>query len=205
MYYGKLVFWYSSHFYIGLVGIIVLIIHSQFSLGLGLSKIIMFVLFFTFLNGLYGIIMHFFIPDIFARQNIELNNLMEINKKKNQFNEKLHQLTKNKSEPFRKIYTVYVKKVIHKQKGVVSFFYSRFFNQEKLSNPMAFLAEKEKEIPEKERRDYRKLLVYYSKWRQLDNHLLLIRIMNNWLNHHISATTILAFLVGLHILSFYYY
>lgn len=205
MYFGKLNFWYSFHFYIGLIGIIILIIHSKFSLGFGLSKTIAFLLLFGFLNGFYGVFMHFFIPEIFLRQNIELNNIIEIKKKRDQFSEKLNQLIKNKSEQFRNIYSVYIKRRLNKKEGVVGFLYSRFFNKDKFYNPLTFLVEKENEVPEDERRDYHKLLVYYGKWYEIDKHLYLIGLMNYWLNYHVSVTTILSIAVTLHIFAFYYY
>ena len=113
---GSLNIWYSLHFYAGILISVLFIIHSEFSFNSPLLRIISFLMIFIFLNGIYGIAVHSFIPPSLLQQNIESDSLKS---------------------------------------------------------------------------DTRKLR--------------LEKLMNNWLNYHISASTVLFFLVILHILSYYYY
>lgn len=205
MFYGELSKWYNSHFYIALISIVLLIIHSEFSPGFGINRIISFLLLWIVLNGLYGVIMHSFIPGVLLKHNIEIININQMTEKKDQLREKINQIIKDKSESFIKIYNFYIKECIQKTTGTVDFLTSNFIKKNNLSNQLISLVAKENELPEKERSDYHKLLAIYGKGYELENHLFMIRLMNNWIYYHISITTILFFLVTIHVLSFYYY
>lgn len=202
---GRLKLWYSSHFYLGTISIIILMIHSGLALGFGLSKIIIFLTIFTLLNGIYGIVMHFFIPQILVNQNAEFTHITEIDDKKLEFREKLDQLLKDKSEHLINLYKVFIEKSIQKNTGYIVFFKLNYCKKHKLSNHLKSLAEKETEVPENERPAYREILEYYGKILELSRQMFFIRLMNNWLNYHISASALLFLLVALHIFSFYYY
>lgn len=205
MFYGELSIWYNLHFYIVLISIILLIIHSGFSPGFGINGIISFFLLCIVLNGLYGIVMHSFIPGVLLKHNIEILNINQITEKKDQLREKINQIIKDKSEPFINIFNFYIKEFIQKTTGTVDFLTSNFIKKNDLSNQLISLVAKENELHEKERPDYHKLLAIYGQGYELGNHLFMIRLMNNWIYYHISITTILFFLVTIHVLSFHYY
>lgn len=205
MFFGKLNAWYSFHFYLGLTLIFLLILHAGLSSGSGLLEIISLLVFFVLLNGIYGRIMHFFIPETLSRQNIDFFDNLEIEQKEIEYGRKLNQLIRDKSEPFQKIYETSFKKSIQKNMGTIGFIKSTFKKKYDIYDSIISLTARDKEIPEKEKADYHMLLHCYKKRYELKQQLFFIRLMNNWLNYHISATTILAFLISLHIFSFYYY
>lgn len=205
MFLGKLSFWYSLHIYAGIIGMVVLLVHSGFSLSSGLSMVIAVVMVFIFLNGVYGLVMHFLIPEVVLGQKVEFLNLFEINEKWEELGNKFRQLTKGKSEQFKKKFAVIANKYAHGNINIVYFFRSNFFKNENLSEHIISLGEKENAIPEEERADYSKLLDYFAKRCELSRQIYLIGLMNNWVNYHISAIVVLVLLVALHIFSFYYY
>ena len=205
MFLGKLTFWYSCHFYVGLISIIILLAHSGFTLGSGLLKIITVLLFFILFNSIFGAIGHFIIPKILARHDVEYTNNLELRQARDQLGERLDELLKGKSELFKNIYNSYLEKFTRSNIGILSSFKSSFIEKHNISNLLVFLAVKENEISKKEKTDYQTLLKCCGNKYKLEQQLFLLGLMNNWLSYHISAVTALFLLVALHILSFYYY
>ncbi len=203
--YGGLETWLNLHNRIGLISVLAVLMHTGYQIR-GIFALTLFSSFvLTIVSGIFGSVCYILIPraistkagDTFGREEITLRQMTLL--------KEAHVLVSHKSNPFNKIYEEGIKPLIYNKRNGFLLFLSSF---KKRHPPLAIVEKLRKNslsILEEERDALENLLsMLYEKF-ELEEKLFSMNVIDRWRDVHIVLTAIMLSLLGIHIVSVFYF
>ncbi len=210
---GMLQGWLSSHFYIGLLTLLLVPLHAGFEFGVNIHTLAHALLVVVVLSGLLGAYLFFVKPRQFAQYGTEIvypGDVVDRDNIDNQLNKTCRQmetLSRDKSEHFRTICAAEIRQG-QPRRGLGWRLLLRN-HDETVGNPLDELQQYLPQIPDHEQADFNRLSALVKRKReveyQLATQMRLKNLMQVWLYIHLPVSVVMLTAVIIHVALVLYY
>lgn len=203
--YGRLETWLNLHIRIGIISMLLVLMHTGYQIH-GVFAFTLFPAFvLTIASGIFGSVCYILIPhaistkarDAFGREEITIRQMTLL--------KETHILAFHKSNPFKKIYEENIKPHLYNKRNGFLLFFNSFRTRRPPTALLEKLRKNSMSILEKERDGLETLLLNLCEKFELEEKLFSMNVIDRWRDVHIVLSAIMLSLLGIHIVSVFYF
>ena len=203
--YGGLETWLNLHIRIGLISVLAVLMHTGYQIR-GIFALALFPSFIlTIASGIFGSVCYILIPRAISTKAMDTFGREETTLRQMTLLKEAHVLVSHKSNPFNKIYEEGIKPLLYNKRNGFLLFLSSF---RKRHPPLAIVEKLRKNslsILEEERDALENLLSMLCEKFELEEKLFSMNVIDRCRDVHIVLTAIMLSLLGIHIVSVFYF